>query len=368
MSKIYFPNLNGLRIIAAFLVVIHHVEQFKKIFQRPNYFENPAIGLFGKIGVILFFVLSGFLITYLLLKEKEQTKTISIIDFYKRRILRIWPLYFLIILIAFFILPQIDFFDLGNLSNQLSENKEIKLLLFVFFLPNLALGIFPPIPYASQSWSIGYEEQFYFFWPWLVKLKNKAVNFLYVFLIIYILSKLLVFTVFKDILIEKNLFTKIQLLFDFPGFESIAIGGILAYFAVNKPFSITFLFRKDTQVFTYLTLGFLMLLGIKLPLFNNLLYASLFAIIIANLALNKNNILNLENKFFDYTGKVSYGFYMYHSIAIVFVLKTLLYFKIENIFLEYLLSTILTLILSIISFEFYEKYFIKMKIKFSRLK
>lgn len=366
MSKVYFPNLNGLRIIAAFLVVIHHVEQFKKIFKLPNHFENPAINLFGKIGVILFFVLSGFLITFLLLREKEQTNTISVIDFYKRRILRIWPLYFLIILISFFILPKIDFFNIGNLSDQLDENIGIKLFLFIFFLPNLALGLFPPIPYASQSWSIGYEEQFYFFWPWLVKLKNKAINFLIAFLVIYIISKILVFTFFKDVLIQKNLFLKIQLLYEFPGYESIAIGGILAYLAVEKSIVIEYLFKQSTQVSTYLLLSFLLFFGIKIPLFNNVIYACLFAIVIVNLALNKKNIINIENKFFNYTGKVSYGFYMYHSIAIVIVLKTLLFFKIDNIFLEYFLSILITLFFAIISFEFYESYFIKKKIKFSR--
>jgi peptidoglycan/LPS O-acetylase OafA/YrhL len=72
MSKIYFPNLNGLRFIAALLVVIHHVEQFRKILGRPNYFDNPFIKITGKIGVILFFVLSGFLITYLLIKEQQE--------------------------------------------------------------------------------------------------------------------------------------------------------------------------------------------------------------------------------------------------------------------------------------------------------
>ena len=366
MNKIYFPNLNGLRIIAAFLVVVHHVEQFKKIFNLPNYFENPAINLFGKIGVILFFVLSGFLITFLLLKEKDETKTVSVIDFYKRRILRIWPLYFLIIVISFFILPKIEFFNLDINSNHFNDNFAIQLLLFIFFLPNLALGLFTPVPYASQSWSIGYEEQYYFIWPWMVKFKDKVITVLVCFLSIYIISKILVLTIFKNVLIQKNLFLKIQMFYDFPGYESIAIGAILAYLAINKPLFIETLFKKTFQILTYLCLTVLIIFGVKIPLFNNLFYACLFAIVIVNLALNKYSILNLENKFFNYTGKVSYGFYMYHSIAIVIVLKTFLYLKIQNLFLEYLLSIIVTLFFAIISFEYYESYFIKKKKMFSR--
>jgi len=69
-QKIYFPNLNGLRFIAAFLVIIHHIEQTKSIFKIENYWGAiPFIGIIGKLGVVLFFVLSGFLITYLLLEK-----------------------------------------------------------------------------------------------------------------------------------------------------------------------------------------------------------------------------------------------------------------------------------------------------------
>ena len=92
MKKIYFPNLNGLRFIAAFMVIVHHVEQFKSLFGLENVFhESPFISIVGKLGVVLFFVLSGFLITYLLLVEEEVTGTISIKSFYIRRFLRIWP-------------------------------------------------------------------------------------------------------------------------------------------------------------------------------------------------------------------------------------------------------------------------------------
>ena len=105
-KSIYFPNLNSIRFIAALLVIIHHIEQFKSVFNiYPNQMNNPVIGSFGPLGVRLFFVLSGFLITYLLFAEKEVSGTISITKFYIRRALRIWPLYYLIVLLAFFIVP-----------------------------------------------------------------------------------------------------------------------------------------------------------------------------------------------------------------------------------------------------------------------
>jgi peptidoglycan/LPS O-acetylase OafA/YrhL len=77
--NIYFPNLNGLRFLAALLVIIHHIEQLKSIWGLNNYFRYPHfVGIIGKLGVVLFFVLSGFLITYLLLAEEHGNNTISL--------------------------------------------------------------------------------------------------------------------------------------------------------------------------------------------------------------------------------------------------------------------------------------------------
>ena len=102
MSKFYFKNLDGIRFIGALMVIIHHIEQNKSVFGIANIWNNPVIQSIGPLGVNLFFTLSGFLITYLLLKEYNTNKTIDVKSFYIRRILRIWPLYFLLIIIGFF--------------------------------------------------------------------------------------------------------------------------------------------------------------------------------------------------------------------------------------------------------------------------
>lgn len=368
MSKVYFPNLNGLRFFAAILVVLHHVEQFKKILDLENNFELPFIENSGKIGVILFFVLSGYLITYLLLIEKKSEKSISITDFYKRRILRIWPLYFLIIAISFFVIPKINIFDLGTLSSNLSSDFSFKLFLFLFFLPNLALGLFTPVPYASQLWSIGYEEQFYLFWPWLVK---KSSNLIYIFFFIIgiiLFTKILCLFVFRDKLSEFNILQQVEYFYDFPMFDSLAIGGLFAYLVISKNKIIDYIFKVKFQVLLYATTLLLISFGIKIAVINNLVYSLLFAAIIVNLAVNKNTILNLENTTLNYFGKISYGIYMFHSIAIILVLKTLGKLEINNLVIEYILSIIITLILSAISYEFFEKYFIKLKVRYSKNK
>ena len=92
--RVYFNNLDGLRFLAAFLVLLHHAQFFKDINSYPlsSVFSIYLVEA-GKMGVNLFFVLSGFLISYLLFTEKKETKTVSLKKFYIRRALRIWPLY-----------------------------------------------------------------------------------------------------------------------------------------------------------------------------------------------------------------------------------------------------------------------------------
>ena len=151
-ERIYFPNLNGLRFIAAFLVIIHHIEQIKSFLKIDNYLEViPFVGIIGKLGVVLFFVLSGFLITYLLLAEEQKYKKISIKKFYIRRILRIWPLYFLIILLSLLILPNISIFTLPGFGKDVvHQYLFFKIILYAVFFPNLVFTLFGMVPYACS--------------------------------------------------------------------------------------------------------------------------------------------------------------------------------------------------------------------------
>src|SRR5262249_4522233 len=101
-SRVHFPGLNGLRFIAWLAVFLGHVEQGKELFRYPQHGW-----IHGWLGVVLFFVISGFLITYLLLAERRRYGGVYIREFYIRRILRIWPLYFLLILSCMLIVNRI---------------------------------------------------------------------------------------------------------------------------------------------------------------------------------------------------------------------------------------------------------------------
>lgn len=100
LNKVYFPNLNSLRAVAAIMVIISHLQDNESKISQ-------FLGCFGALGVTIFFVLSGFLIAYLLLIEKERFLKINIRDFYFRRMLRIWPLYFLLLFFVYVIIPSL---------------------------------------------------------------------------------------------------------------------------------------------------------------------------------------------------------------------------------------------------------------------
>ncbi len=364
MNKIYFPNLNALRFIAATLVIVHHVEQFKQILGFNNYFNNPFIKTIGRTSVLLFFVLSGYLITYLLLTEKKVSQNINITNFYIRRILRIWPLYFIILALSFFLLPNIQFFDLGVLSDKLNDRFWIKLLYFVFFLPNLALAVFPIIPFASQLWSVGYEEQFYLVWPILIKTKQNKTKLFAVIIVVFLILKISVYTVLKDYLIQEKFFKSLEFFFEIPSVDCMVIGAWFAYLLFQKDKVLKWLFHKNTQTITYILLVLFIGNGVFIPFLNTQLYSVLFGITILNLSANQNTILNLENKVTNFLGKISFGIYMYHTIVIVLVLKSLSHFNIHNVILENLISILLTITISHLSYQYIEERIIKLKSKF----
>ena len=366
-QNIYFPNLNGLRFIAAFLVIIHHIEQIKSIFKIDNYWVTiPFVGIIGKLGVVLFFVLSGFLITYLLLAEEHSFKNISIRKFYIRRMLRIWPLYFLIIILAFFILPNIDLFTLPGFGKDvIYSNLLFKLFLYAIFFPNLVISLLGVVPYASHTWSIGTEEQYYLVWPIVLKyFKKYRMNLMFIIIIFYLLFDKLLSTHYSDFLPYKSVIRAFWSSFNI---DCMAIGGIYAILLFQKN---TFLKLIQNNTVFYITLflvTFLMIKGIYIPHIHYEFYSVLFGIIILNFASNDNIKISLENRALNYLGNISYGLYMYHTIGIVLALSICISIGFTSNWLIYPLSFALTIIIAGVSYKYFEAFFLKFKNKFSNI-
>jgi peptidoglycan/LPS O-acetylase OafA/YrhL len=369
-DKIHFPGLNSLRFFAAFLVLVGHVELIKGYMEIKNefvFFERLNL---GGIGVYFFFVLSGFLITFLLCAEKERFNTIGIKKFYIRRILRIWPLYFFIVILGFFILPQFEFFKL--LPGSFSQNFMSNLTLYLLIVPNIAFSFFAPVPHIGQLWSIGVEEQFYIFWPLVVKFSRNVLNVIMILLIFYVGLKG-VLVLIPQFVQTGPIFLGVKKFFAMAKFECMIIGGIGAYiFFIKKVSILNFVYNKATQVSALVSFPFFSYaVGVD-NFFQDIIHIPLsvvFLIIILNVATNPNSILKIDSKVLNYLGQISYGIYMYHMIIIFVCIKVAKQFLntdpvIANC-LVYLLSVLLTCGVAHLSYKYFEAYFISLKAKFT---
>lgn len=145
------PSLDGLRAVSIGLVLISHL-----MFSSGS--RNPALaraaGSLGGFGVEVFFVISGFIITHLLLKEADRTGTLSLKNFYIRRAFRIWPAYYAFLLTVF-VLQRLRI--LGIATRDLVGSG-----LFIWNYTHAGNT------WLGHTWSLCVEEQFYLFWPALL--------------------------------------------------------------------------------------------------------------------------------------------------------------------------------------------------------
>lgn len=366
-AKVYFPGLNGLRFIAAAMVVVSHVELYGFNFNFHT-LGIEALFTIGDVAVIFFFVLSGFLITYLLFKEKDTMGTVSVKDFYMRRILRIWPLYYLLLILGFLILPNIAFMDTGNLSHMMHKYFWPQLILNIFLLPNLGRACFTALPFNGMAWSIGVEEQFYFIWPILIKKSKKPLKVIIMIIIAYIMC----FFGAREV---KHIFTNYAIssftnylpnIIGYIQIDCMAIGAIGAYLLFYNKRLIQFVFSPLFQFITFVGI-FIIIFFYNNKLFSNEIASFFFCSLIINVAANKNTFLKLENKVFHYLGKISYGIYMYHSIIIIAMVNLFRKFHLGHNIIEilglHLLCLIITVGISAVSYRYFENIFLKLKLK-----
>lgn len=366
-KQIYLPGLNGVRFIAAFLVILDHIELFKGYLGFKSLWPELYSSYLGSLGVTIFFTLSGFLITYLLLQEKAYSNgEIDIRKFYIRRILRIWPLYYLILILSFFILPYFSILEIPQYSSAPDGQTRFwpRFLFFLFLMPNVAFAFYPTLPFGNVLWSVGVEEQFYLFWPWLVKkIKQHIIKIAFVCLAIYMIIRWS-FTLH----LLPNSTPQIIELITRTRFSCMLIGAIAAG-------CVHFGFLKTRLVQWMSLIVFLaMLVNIIDFKFYSLVKSEtqsvIIAIILINIAFNPDTIFRLENKLTNYLGKISYGLYVYHSIAAAIIIKLLsplspgLNYGVWSL-LIILLTTSLAVLMSHISYFYFEKKLLDVKVKYS---
>ncbi|HEX9513729.1 MAG TPA: acyltransferase [Puia sp.] len=369
MSNVYLKGLNSLRFFAAFFVIISHgqISLSKLGFEK---FNNLAIFNRGGDAVEFFYVLSGFLITYLLQKEIRQTGTVSIRNFYLRRVFRIWPLYFLIVIIGFVLL--------GVLYPKLTGQHFFEFplwkgfLLFICFLPNLATSLYSTGMLFPLR-TIGVEEQYYLFWAPLVKIfRNKIAYLIAVFIVFsylwyYLLaSEMLPFsaTVLTFLMTQK--------------FYAMATGGLFGLILYKYPeqYRQSLFAKRLLQWLVFIVIAYYYLVGYPGYLYpgeviTHFLMCGFYGLLILNSSLLDRPVVNLEKKTLVYLGTISYGLYMCHMLVDYVLRFTIMKIHGERIGFGLLMPVyhILLLggaiLLASISYKYFESYFLRLKERYA---
>ncbi|HLN94820.1 MAG TPA: acyltransferase [Flavobacterium sp.] len=349
-ERLYLPGLNGIRSIAALSVVLLHIVQDLELdIAHPGRFNS-----FGIYGVTLFFTLSGFLITYLLLKEKEKTGTVHIRSFYIRRILRIWPLYFLFVLIVLVVMRfEVD----------------ATLLFYLFMLPNVpwavgsAGGSIVALPLLNHYWSLGVEEQFYAFWPFVIRWARRLKRTLVVLVVFFVALKFV-------LKLAGAPATLISLVY-YTRFSCMAIGGLGAYLYFKKSRLVDQVCGKTADGIAWLVLITMVLLpfvGIRLPSIVENELVSLVALVIIFNQVTRRSVFSFEPPVFDYLGRISFGLYVYNPLVLYATAWVFSVVPMGNAlrFVVVALVTVPAIILvAHISYFYFEKRFLDVKRRFA---
>lgn len=364
-EKVFFPNLDGFRFLSFLIVfLLHGFAPVVNAHQGGGFIITTLrIALFqsGQLGVSFFFVLSGFLITYLILTEKRVFGKFDVKAFYVRRSLRIFPIYFALLIFVFFILPLFIELKLPNPLFYFSFLSNFD----VVFNPNNGTDL------TNITWSVSVEEQFYIFWA----------------LLFYFIDLKYLKYVFFSIIIGSAIFrwinagnSQLLLFHTLSVVSELAIGGLCAYLII---FSEKFKKLFENLSFWSILTGYLMILPVFV--FNRYFYLYMtlgrlvlglaIAFIILEQNFSKNSFYKMGNfKTLSILGKYTYGLYLLHPLVIFFMhllSEKWLGWNAEELLTGSalgIISLIISIIVCYLSFTYFESFFLSLKKHFVRVK
>lgn len=368
-KKIYFENLDGLRFLCFLSVFFFHSFHTEYAYIKDSktyHFVKRDLFGNGSLGVNFFFVLSGFLITFLLIEEKKLNGQVNLKNFWIRRILRIWPLFYFCVFFGFVIFPF-----LKQLFGQV-PNETANPFYYLTFINNfdfIKKGL-PDASVLGVLWSIAVEEQFYLIWPiilFLFPIKKLWIPFA------VIMGINLVFRACYNNY-EMHEFHTISCIGD------MTIGAIGAWLinmshtfkdkiinlskmeisGIYLVFIVIFFFRDE-----------LFIVNPTIRIFERAFIALCILLIILEQTFARNSFFKMSNfKTVSKLGVITYGLYCLHFIGILLAITITKKAGINtSIWQVFFIDTPLALFFSIIicklSYKYYETPFLKLKERFA---
>lgn len=340
----HIAQLDALRAFAVLSVLLTHFWTYPQGATILN-----RIASFGWVGVDLFFVLSGFLITGILWETKERPEYFK--NFYARRALRIFPLYYALIAVVFLVLPMVT-----TLPEQLTADR----WLYVAYLSNIALAAGWQLFLVDITWSLAIEEQFYLLWPAVVWVLTKRR--LTAVCIVVIVGALLARTTLFDLIGWRwaHMFMPLRM-------DSFAVGALLALWPMLGRWS------RPAVAVGSIALAVLVLTGsfdVESRAVNTWGY-TLTAIVSAGIIAMSMEARWLKQPALLHLGKVSYGVYLLHPLCAAGVatagevigirINQLTGQPIVDGALNFAMLAAATWVVATVSFRIYETPFLRLK-------
>lgn len=303
----HHKELDGVRGLAAIMVMFFHFFQYHGVHGSVIKNAVQKMSIFGQTGVTLFFVLSGFLITRILLKTKSENNFFK--AFYARRVLRIFPLYYLFLIIYYFVLPALTNGAVAPFAQQ---------WYYWVYLQNFALTFNWANTGPNHFWSLAVEEHFYFFWPLIVYFlpAKKVVTAAWSLIVVSFITRMVLLNAGYGVFY-----------FTFTNLDALVAGALLAT-RENKYGLQSFKAKKFAYLLGALLLPTLVMWvftggkslaavqALKFPLIAFVYYA-LIGLIIST-GQRKVTAALFKNKPILYAGKISYGLYVYHPLIFLY--------------------------------------------------
>lgn len=350
-NRLFVPGLDGLRFISFFLIFVHHAEDTHIPF--IDFIKDN-----GWIGVDIFFTVSAFLLTRLLTAEFNDTGTIHLRKYFMRRILRIWPLFFtyLTVIILFY-----------TYTNNVAYETGFRFVSLFTFTDNFLTAMygFNPIPFTGHLWTIAYEEQFYLLLPFVILLTNRmsAQKKMVLFVCIVITG----FTI-RFLFIFYHLNHPAIWVLPMTHFESILTGiglGMLDSYSMEKK-------KVSIQLITALA-GFLILFlpGTGVISYHLMILYPCIGIftggVVALIITARNVYVKkiITSTVLSYLGKISFGLYVFHILCTTILSYVLRKISIYDPLLSTICALLLTIVISVLSYQILEIPFLKLKKKFT---
>lgn len=349
LGQRYFASLNGVRCLSVGAVLWHHSPAFD-----PG--AEPLLLLNrGFLGVDLFFVLSGFLITTLLLREEARNGRISLAGFYWRRALRILPVYFLLV-------TTVSIYYIW-IKGEAQYGPLVPY--YYLFIANF---LTTDIPLLAPTWSLSVEEQYYLIWPLTILLSlsfARARGWILLLAIGF-------FAFAQQWGMWPGPLKSEYAIWALPGgaYEAVLLGSLLAVI-LNARQGFTWLWyllhRRWTPAVLFLVLlALLETLPVNLTGWPQLLIHIIMTLFLASLVIREDHVLRPVLSFAPIAriGVISYGVYLYHLIGLDFATRVLARLGIgpENMDIWISLTYVLvTIVIAEVSFRTLERFFLSMK-------